>query len=1301
MSSDSRFLDVWRAGRGGVFLVATLAALLAAPAPPALAAGEARPLLGGPNISVTPNPANVAQGGLSAAENVNVFGGSGFSGTCQVVFGGLPGGVSTSPNPVTQTWTPSDFSLATPFVFSASLAAPVGSYPVTLTLVATSGTCPNPGIGNVTVNVLPAPSFTADAQPNPVNLTAGGASKTVTVSTFPQTGFGAAVTYSFQGFPSLITISPPTQTVNSPYPAVTFSFSADAATPTTSIVGTLLATPSSGPVQTFPFTVNVQGLPAFTASASPNPVTLAPGGSTHTVAVNTQADPGFSPSITYSFGGFPAPISTGGSQTVNPPYNTALFAFSASASATPGTYNGQLIATPSSGPPQSYPYTVVVSTQPTFTSSIAPNPVTVQAGGSGQTVQVFTNADPGFSQSITYAFSGFPSGVATGGPQTVGSPYAPASFLFSATAAVAPGTYDGILTATTSGGSSSQAMRVIVTSQPPQLNPDVDASFGQTLVAICDVSTPVRDTIVLQPVNGYQGTPLLRFTQVPPSLIVSPLQPTAAPMPPGQTIAFTITAATPNPPPGPFTVVLNVSDPSQSIDKSISLTVTFTVSTNFTPSVVPGTLVVDAGGAAQNVAANVALSPCFPTPATFRITAGPPAGIGVSPASASLVAPASQPVLFAIRASAGLSPGTYPVTFTFTAPGGQQKTVTLNVVVQPRPTQPFFSFSADPNPLMIAVGGPAGAVIVSTRADIELVPPITYSFSGLPAGITNDGPMTVSRPYPPVTFTFKVAPDVPAGTYPGELSGRLGGGVGKSISFIVIVTKTAADIAVSLQKDLLAVCAFGPPISDAIVLTPLNGYAGTPALSFQNVTAGLVLDPSTPISPALPPAQTIAFTAQAPTDAPGPLSALLVASDTAFGISRSANLTVNVTLPAFNTAFVPPAVDLVPGGPGQKTSISLAAANSCFGATKVTIEAIDAPAGLHVAPPAATVFAPAFGPTDFTFTADPGVEPHTYLVSFRFTPDVGIAKIVQMIVAVGQVPCATPDPPTDPKITPVGNPTGPVTATDFLELAWGPPASGPIPTRYEYRLNGGARASTVNLAAIVPPRGAVDPIQLFVRDYACSPEQGPSAETASAVYSLAPPVANFDAPGSARVNTPVTFTDTSVPQATSWLWIWDDGTPPSTSQSQVHTFTTVGTHEVVLIASNGSGSSTKKKTIVITASAPPNGAVLAIRRFDAREPDRKRLSRVTLHPGLRNELVLASVNAARPIPVFVRLLLEDGALAVERRLSVEPGREAVFELSAFAEGTFSIEVVSLGDVTASLVQDENWDGALDGSPVRR
>ena len=54
----------------------------------------------------------------------------------------------------------------------------------------------------------------------------------------------------------------------------------------------------------------------FSAQISPNPVILRAGGDAATVTVATQAAPALQLVITYSFTGFPAGISTGGSQVV-------------------------------------------------------------------------------------------------------------------------------------------------------------------------------------------------------------------------------------------------------------------------------------------------------------------------------------------------------------------------------------------------------------------------------------------------------------------------------------------------------------------------------------------------------------------------------------------------------------------------------------------------------------------------------------------------------------------------------------------------------------------------------------------------------------------------------------------------------------------------------------------------------------------------------------------------------------------------------------------------------------------------
>ena len=67
----------------------------------------------------------------------------------------------------------------------------------------------------------------------------------------------------------------------------------------------------------------------------------------------------------------------------------------------------------------------------------------------------------------------------------------------------------------------------------------------------------------------------------------------------------------------------------------------------------------------------------------------------------------------------------------------------------------------------------------------------------------------------------------------------------------------------------------------------------------------------------------------------------------------------------------------------------------------------------------------------------------------------------------------------------------------------------------------------------------------------------------------------------------VTFTDTSTGSPTSWNWTFSDGSlTNATQQNPVHTFTTPGTYEVDLKASNIYGNNWSNKTAYITFSAP-------------------------------------------------------------------------------------------------------------------
>jgi PKD repeat protein/sugar lactone lactonase YvrE len=269
--------------------------------------------------------------------------------------------------------------------------------------------------------------------------------------------------------------------------------------------------------------------------------------------------------------------------------------------------------------------------------------------------------------------------------------------------------------------------------------------------------------------------------------------------------------------------------------------------------------------------------------------------------------------------------------------------------------------------------------------------------------------------------------------------------------------------------------------------------------------------------------------------------------------------------------------------------------------------------------------------------------------------------------------CGADDPVT-PVIAPLGNPTGPVTGVDYLDVSWSPPASGLTPNSYDWAINGDAFTSTVTTSATAPPRGTNDPITLHVRGRACNPEVAGTAVD-SQTSSPAPPVASFTASGPVAPGATVTFTDTSTPQATSWLWLFGDGAF-ATTQSATHTFSSAGIYTVVLIATNGAGSSeTSHPQTVQSISAAPQ-QIYSTTVFDALNPRRQRLEGVRLAGPGDARLHVVSSETEEAI-VYLRLLDDSGRLGKERRLSIAPGQEAVYDLGAYGlRGTWTLELVS-------------------------
>jgi plastocyanin len=279
-------------------------------------------------------------------------------------------------------------------------------------------------------------------------------------------------------------------------------------------------------------------------------------------------------------------------------------------------------------------------------------------------------------------------------------------------------------------------------------------------------------------------------------------------------------------------------------------------------------------------------------------------------------------------------------------------------------------------------------------------------------------------------------------------------------------------------------------------------------------------------------------------------------------------------------------------------------------------------------------------------------------------------------------PCSAPEAVGSPRIEVSGSPTAPVTASDVLRLSWKEPAAGSPPGLYEYRLNGDPWARTPDTFVDgVVPRGRLDPITLHVRAVGCTPEEtGP--EAASPTYSLAPPVASFRASRTTvAVGEPVSFTDTSSPQATAWFWFFGDG-GFATGQNPQHTFATSGTFGVQLVAVNGSGASVSPIQLITVNPSALARAEASGRVWFAG----KKAARHEFRSDGRGTLALESGEEST---VYVRLV-RGGDLVLERRVVLGACEEARLDLAAYLEklpGAVGVEVVADRPVAAAL-EDE-------------
>ncbi len=1055
-----------------------------------------------------------------------------------------------------------------------------GSVNVSFQLVAAGSAIP--GTGNeLSVSTLGAGSdlfmydlFPVGVWPQPVLAVQGSSTGPITATMhWDSTPPGGTQELVIGGLPpgattvpSPVTFTPPTGWDTT----VTFSITTTAATPLG--VHTLTASTASivGGVATFDLVV--QPPPTITVVPASGAVTACTGGPPVPNSVTVTAT-GISGAGQVTFPGLPSGLTI----TPTPPILTSLgptpqvvpFDVSAAFGLAPGPYTVTVAVSDINGAVLgSATFTVnVLATD--FFPFLSPASLTLAPGGSSAVVVASASAPvcpPGSSILVTPGALPFgdvqpvpippgititPSELVLDYPGFGGQP-----FTVSVSLAASPGSYRIPFLFSPDGGPE-KVLELQITVRSPG---DLSVTVEKPSVSVCPGGPAAQNSVVVDALEGYSGTPTLTFPVLPAGIKVTPSSIPVDEVPPARTVSFEVTALA-GTSPGPKVVNVLASDPFGPTG-STSFVVNVGAA-DFDPVVSPAPVTLTAGGPEVGVTASISPGSCSPPSSILVTPTGLPEGVTAMPASAELVGPDYAPAVFALSASGSAPAGSAQATFVFEPSTGAPK----------------------------------------------------------PAPVT----VSVLR------------------------TGRIG---------------------VEVERASVAVCPGGAGGTNSLTITSIDGYVGAPAVTFGEVPDGLTVDPVVITVPEVPPSRVVAFTVSAaPGTAPGPRTVNVLVSDPA-GPSTAATFVVDVLPPDFLPVVWPADLLLDAGGAAGALAVSLSP-GSCAPAADVVVTPSGLPPGISASPESVVLVPPDYAAAEFAIEASSSALPGTSSFTLTWTTPDGTTRTATATVTV----CGPPDAPASPVVTPRGNPQGPVTATDALDLSWGAPAAGAVPNRYEWRLNGGAWNATAGTSATAPPRGAVDPLQLFVRAFACNPEKGPGPEAASPVYSLAPPVADFSLAEAVFAGRPVTFTDTSSPQATSWLWFPGDGMAAVTVQSPTVTFPSAGPRVVVLVATNGSGSSSKSVTVnVFPASMAPTAGSLAVRSLDRRPDGRLALDRVEVEAG--TTLLLRRLDGDGPAVAWLRLVDADGRVVVERRLVLAEGEEARHDLAAWgATGALRLEVV--------------------------
>jgi uncharacterized membrane protein len=502
----------------------------------------------------------------------------------------------------------------------------------------------------------PEGSISVSGSPTTLSVPQGG-SGTVTVTLTRGGGFGEPVNVTVEGLPSGVTASvAPTSLTGTTTQAVltvTVTNSVAAGSYTATIRAS--AAGIGAATTTFVLTVTAQAAYTLTATAA----SAVPGASgTSTIAIQRT---NFTGPVTLTLENPPAGI-TG---TFNPtPANgdQSVLTINVAPTVAPGTYNLTVKGAATGPGEKTTTVALTVTAAPTYTLSVTPTTLPINAGDNGQATVNIARAN--FDGTVTLSLDAPPAGItATFNPAGVTGPTAIATINVAAN--VAPGNHPVTIKGTAAGTADKTTILTVtvaaagtftISAAPTALTIAPGANLSSTItIARTNLTSDVVLSLVTPP-TGITGT----FT--PATLTGTTL-----------TSALQINVAA-NVAPGTYPITVRGVGGSVTQTTTVNVTVAAAGST-VTLAVAPTTLSITAGSSGQTTL--TATRSNFTGDITPSVT-GNPAGMTVAFNPTPIT---TSPSTVTVNVGAGVVPGTYNLTITGAAGTAGNPTTTLGVTV--------------------------------------------------------------------------------------------------------------------------------------------------------------------------------------------------------------------------------------------------------------------------------------------------------------------------------------------------------------------------------------------------------------------------------------------------------------------------------------------------------------------------------------------------------------------------------------------------------------------------------------------